>query len=129
MSSHKTARTKGSQDRTTAIQEMEKMMERIVIVAYRPKPGCGIALNKLVDAHHSRLQAEALVSKRLPIIVRAINGDIIEVFGWRSAEAIELAHSNEAVQKMWTEFAEVCDFVPVSEVPEAAQLFSEFTPC
>ncbi len=103
-------------------------MERIVIVAYRPKPNCGNALFKLVKAHHGRLQAEALVSDRIPITVQSVNGDIIEVFGWRSEEAIETAHTNKAVQKMWAEFAEVCDFIPVSEVPEAVQLFSEFTP-
>ena len=103
-------------------------MERIVIVGYRPKPNCNIALNKLVKAHHSRLQTEALVSDRVPVIAQSTNGDIIEIFGWRSEEAIKMAHSNEAVQKMWTEFAEVCDFIPISEIPEAAELFSEFTP-
>ena len=103
-------------------------MERIVIVAYRPKPDCSAALNKMVKEHHGRLKAEALASDRLPIIVQSNCGDIIEVFGWRSEKAIEMAHSNEIVQKMWAEFAEVCDFIPVSEVPEASQLFSEFTP-
>ena len=103
-------------------------MERIVIVAYRPKAGCGVALSKLVETHHNRLQAEELVSDRPPVIVRSIDGDIIEVFGWRSEEAIEMAHRNEQVQDMWAEFAGVCDFIPVSEVPEAVQLFSEFTP-
>jgi hypothetical protein len=29
---------------------------------------------------------------------------------------------------MWEEYAAVCDYVPVAQVPEAAQLFSEFTP-
>jgi hypothetical protein len=29
---------------------------------------------------------------------------------------------------MWEEYGKVCDYVPVGQVPEASQLFSEFTP-
>jgi hypothetical protein len=56
------------------------------------------------------------------------NGTIIEVFGWKSREALELAHQNKAVQKMWAQFAEVCEFIPVGNVDESKELFSEFTP-
>ena len=46
----------------------------------------------------------------------------------REKEAIEQAHTNAAVQQMWIEYAEVCDYIPVGDVPEAKNLFSEFTP-
>jgi hypothetical protein len=29
---------------------------------------------------------------------------------------------------MWGKYAQVCDYVPVGEVPEGKGLFSEFTP-
>ena len=44
------------------------------------------------------------------------------------AAAIESAHINAAVLKMWDRYTEVCDDIPVAQVPEAAKLFSEFTP-
>ncbi len=99
---------------------------RVVIVGYRPKPGCASTLRVLVRSHVPRLQALGLVTDRAPICMQAADGTIVEVFEWRSPEAIEQAHGDPDVQVMWGEFAEVCDYVPVGEIAEAAQLFSEF---
>jgi hypothetical protein len=60
--------------------------------------------------------------------MRASDGTVIEVFEWVSKEAIEAAHKNEAVVTMWQRYAGVCDYIPIGQVPEAAELFSEFTP-
>ncbi|TPV96542.1 MAG: hypothetical protein B7733_04230 [Myxococcales bacterium FL481] len=103
-------------------------MGRIVIVCYRPLPGKADELRRLVHAHHDRLQAEGLVTQRAPVVMEAANGSIIEVFEWESREAIERAHHNSAVSAMWQEFAAACEYVPVADVPEASELFSEFVP-
>jgi hypothetical protein len=29
---------------------------------------------------------------------------------------------------MWEQYATVCDYVPIAQVPEAAQLFADFSP-
>jgi hypothetical protein len=68
------------------------------------------------------------VTDRAPITMEAMDGTFVEVFEWRSAEAIQAAHAHPVVLRMWEEYAMVCDYVPVGQVPEAAQLFSEFTP-
>ena len=60
--------------------------------------------------------------------MRAKDDTVIEVFEWVSVEAIESAHENPAVLEMWQKYAEVCDYIPISKVSEAAQMFSEFTP-
>ena len=103
-------------------------MERLVIAAYRPKPGKTDALRALMHTHVNRLRAQGLVSSRQPILMEAKDGTFVEVFGWKSSEAIEAAHHNPAVLAMWSEYAAVCDYVPVASVPEAQQLFSQFTP-
>lgn len=103
-------------------------MGRIVIVAYRPKPGRADALETLVLQHHEQLRAEGLVTDRPPVRARSEEGTVVEVFEWASAEAMQAAHENPAVQKMWTEFAEICEYIPIAQVPEAAKLFSELTP-
>lgn len=103
-------------------------MGRIVIVAYRPKPGKAAELEALMKTHLSVLKAERLVTDRDSILMRAEDGTVIEVFEWRSREAMEAAHANPVVQKMWQDYANVCDYVPVAKVPEASDLFSEFTP-
>jgi len=104
-------------------------MGRIVIVAYKPKPGKAEALKELTKTHVPRLLKEGLVTDRTPVIVEAADGTIIEVFEWLSAEAIQQAHHNPEVQKMWGEYAAVCDYVPLNTVPEASNLFADFTPC
>ncbi|HKK38813.1 MAG TPA: hypothetical protein VJ949_05320 [Cryomorphaceae bacterium] len=103
-------------------------MERIVIVGYRPLPGKESELNNLMRNHWDILNREGLVSDRKSIICRSLDGTIIEIFGWKSKEAIEQSHSNETVQKMWTEYSKVCEFVPISSVDESLRLFSEFDP-
>jgi len=103
-------------------------MGRIVIVGYKPKPGKAEALRSLASSHVQRLRAEGLVTPREAIIMEANDGTIIEVFEWKSKEAIESAHKNPAVQVLWKEFSDVCDYVPVASIAEAKQLFAEFAP-
>lgn len=103
-------------------------MGRIVIACYRPKPGRKEELVQLTRRHVHRLRAEGLVTDREPIAMEAEDGTIVEVFEWKSKEAIESAHSNAVVQEMWQEYAEVCDYVPVGEIDEAGRMFSEFSP-
>jgi uncharacterized protein (DUF1684 family) len=73
-------------------------MSRIVIACYRPKAGQQEALRSLIRDE------------------------------WASAEAIQAAHGHPVVLKMWEEYSAVCDYLPVAQVPEASQMFSDFTP-
>jgi len=103
-------------------------MGRIVIVAYQPKPGKEDALRQLTKEHHSRLLKENLVTERIPVIMEAQNGTVIEVFEWISEEAIQQAHTNTAVLQLWQEYSEVCEYIPIGNVAEASSLFSSFMP-
>ena len=101
-------------------------MGRIVIAAFKPKPGKEQQLLDVVNRHWRVLQQQGLVTERARIAMRAADGTVIEVFEWRSPEAIEQAHRNAAVLALWTEFDAACDYVPVAAVPEAGRMFSEF---
>jgi quinol monooxygenase YgiN len=103
-------------------------MGRIVVVAYRSKPGRSKDLRRLLESHLPTLRAEGLATRRPSALMQAADGTLIEVFEWASREAIESAHGNPAVQNMWAAFAEVCDFIPIGSVAEADSLFSEFEP-
>jgi quinol monooxygenase YgiN len=103
-------------------------MGRIVIACYRPKRNRRDALRALMASHVPTLRAEGLVTDRRPILMEAADGTLIEVFEWRSKDAIDAAHANPRVLAMWERYAQVCDYVPVGAVPEASTLFSEFAP-
>jgi quinol monooxygenase YgiN len=99
-----------------------------VIVAYRPKPGKEKELLELVRARVPTLAKEGLVTDRVPTIVRAKDGTIIEVSEWKSREAIEAAHKNPNVLAMWSKFFAVCDCVPLKTLAEAEEMFAGFEP-
>ncbi len=100
-------------------------MGRFVIVAYTPKPGKEKNLLAAVKKHLEVLSAERLVTDRPGYVMRAADGTIVEVFEWRSAEAIKEAHSNPAVAALWAEFGAACDVTPLTKLPEAHQMFAE----
>ncbi len=101
-------------------------MGRFVIVAFKPKPGEEAALAAAIEKHYRVLRAENLVTDKAPYLMRAENGVVLEVFEWLSADAIAQAHTNPAVQALWREFEGACDYVPLSSLGEAQQLFAEF---
>ncbi len=70
----------------------------------------------------------ALVTNRPPLVMRARDGSIVEVFEWKSTEAIEEAHKNEAVRTMWKDFEKVCEYEKLSNLPECQEPFSSFEP-
>ncbi|AYN66368.1 hypothetical protein D1013_02710 [Euzebyella marina] len=103
-------------------------MERIVIVAYKPFKGKENQLMELSTSHWKTLHDLGLVSDRRPILMQAKDKTVIEVFGWKSKQAMEEAHSNPTMNKMWSAYAEVCQYIPIGSVEEANALFSEFNP-
>jgi quinol monooxygenase YgiN len=100
----------------------------IVIVAYRPKPGKEKELLELVRSRVPTLRKENLVTDRVPTIMRARDGTIIEVSEWKSREAIDAAHKNPNVLAMWNKFFALCDCVPLKTVAEAEEMFAGFEP-
>jgi|ERR1700730_10975923 len=104
------------------------MEERIVIVGYKPKSGKQELLRQLMREHLPILKQQNLVTDRPSIMMEAKDGTIIEIFEWKSKSAIEQAHSNPEVLKMWGRYAEACEYIPVGKVEETSNLFSEFTP-
>jgi quinol monooxygenase YgiN len=103
-------------------------MGRITIVAYKPKPGKAEELKALAKTHVQRLKKEGLVTDREPVIMEAADGTIVEVFEWLSDEAIAQAHKNPEVQKMWGEYGQVCDYVPLNTLNETTMMFAGFMP-
>jgi hypothetical protein len=103
-------------------------MGRVVIACYRPKPGRTGDLVELTRGHVPLLREEGLVTTRRPVLLAAEDGTVLEIFEWRSKEAMEEAHGNARVLELWDRYARVCDFVPVGSLDEAGNLFSEFTP-
>ena len=103
-------------------------MGRIVIVGYKPKPDRQAELEALMKTHLPILREVGLVTDRANIIMQAVDSTIIEVFEWKSKDAMNSAHEHPSVLKMWADYDACCTYVPVAELPEISNLFSEFNP-
>ena len=102
-------------------------MGDMVIVAYRPKPGRDDDLLALTRDHVPELRRLGLATDRTTLAMRSKEGIVVEVFEWRSG-AIDAAHTNPDVLAMWERYAAICDYVPLHELPEAHDMFAQFTP-
>ena len=103
-------------------------MGRMVIACYKPKAGKNEELRTLMQEHLAILQSQDLVTDRASMMMEATDGTIIEVFEWKSKETMDSAHSNPVIQEMWSRYAEACEYIPIAELDEAHQVFSEFSP-
>lgn len=100
----------------------------LVIVAYRPRPGKDEDLLRLTREHVPILRGQGLATERPVQAMRAADGTILEVFEWKSQEAIAAAHQNPEVQKLWERYGEACDYVPLTSVKECGEMFAGFEP-
>jgi quinol monooxygenase YgiN len=101
-------------------------MGRTVIVVFRPKRGREHELEELLKEHVPILRKEQLVTDRKPFVMKSSEGVFVEVFEWKSQEAIKQAHTNMEVGKLWDRFGQVCDYDTAVNVKEFHDLFSEF---
>jgi quinol monooxygenase YgiN len=102
-------------------------MGRTVIVVYRPKRGKEHELEELLKEHMPILRKENLVTERKPYVMKSSEGVFVEVFEWKSKEAIKQSHTNMEVAKLWERFGKVCEYDTAVNVREFHDLFSEFT--
>jgi hypothetical protein len=103
-------------------------MRVMVVACYRPKPGKDADLLALMNTHLPTLRAEGLVAEGPSLCGKAKDGAIVEVFEWKSQDAISAAHENKNVLAMWEKYAAVCDFVTIGDVAESKEMFSPFEP-
>lgn len=97
----------------------------MVIACYRPKPGKDAELLALTRTHLPILVKEGLAEDRPATLGRAKDGTLVEVFVWKSKEAIDAAHQNPRVGALWMKYGEIADFVMTKDLAEASALFAE----
>ncbi|MDC0723332.1 putative quinol monooxygenase [Nannocystis bainbridge] len=100
----------------------------IVIACYRPLPGRAEELLELLRGHLPVLRAQDLATEREPIVMRANDGTILEVFEWASEDAARRAHENPVVQQLWQQLEGVCQLIAPGEVAELGRPFARFRP-
>ena len=101
-------------------------MGQYVIAIYRPKEGKEAELLGCVRQHYPVLDAEGLVTARKPLVLRAPDGSLVEIFEWKSPAAVDAAHDNEAVRSLWGRFDACSTFGTLNTLPGADGPFPHF---
>jgi hypothetical protein len=101
----------------------------VVLAIYRPKPGKDAELLGCIRDHMPILRSQHLITDRKPIVGRAgppHDGTIIEVFEWKSEQAIDEAHRNAEVMKLWDRFHACCEYIAPADAPGCDKPFPNF---
>ncbi|MET0212714.1 MAG: hypothetical protein ABW292_06915 [Vicinamibacterales bacterium] len=101
-------------------------MGSISVACYKPRPGSEQALLALVRDHLPPLRAQGLVTDRPSIVMRTVDGTIVEVFEWVSKDAIAGAHTNPVVLDLWKRFEAVCSYETPANLAEFQKMFAHF---
>jgi hypothetical protein len=103
-------------------------MSRTVIGVYSPKEQQSetLLLNQL-KAHVPLLRELGLATERPALILQTdYEQAILEIFEWKSPQAIEEAHEHTQVLAMWDEFSQISDYRTLASLQECHDLFAEF---
>ena len=78
--------------------------------------------------HYAVLKEAGLITERQSILMNAKDDVIIEIFEWKDEAAIKSAHNHPEVLKMWAEYNEACEYVPLNTLQESNDMFAMFNP-
>lgn len=97
-----------------------------VMALFRPKPGHEAALMACMRDHLPVLRARGLATDAPSTVLRAADGTLVEIFDWRSAAAIDAAHADPEVARLWARYAACCDYVTLADLAESRAMFPSF---
>jgi hypothetical protein len=80
-------------------------MGNMVIALFRPKPDKAADLMACMRDHLPVLRAQGLATDRSSVVLRAVDGTLLEIFEWVSQDAIDAAHGNPAGLALWQRYA------------------------
>jgi hypothetical protein len=98
----------------------------MVMALFRPKAGKAGELMACMGDHLPVLRARGLATDRPSLVLRAKDGTLVEIFEWHSHAAIEAAHADPEVGKLWARYAACCDYVTLADLAESGAMFPEF---
>ena len=67
-----------------------------------------------------------LIWGTIPLVLRAADGTLLEIFEWVSQAAIDAAHENPAVLALWQRYEACCEYVTLGDLAEAKAMFPGF---
>ncbi|MCI0596362.1 MAG: hypothetical protein L0Z48_07440 [candidate division Zixibacteria bacterium] len=104
----------------------------VVLALYQVASENEQALLKLIPKKRRYFLKAGYATRRAPILLRSRQNPeiLIEIFEWKSQDAVAKAHQDPKVRAIWDEMDKLCKRIGqgLSEVPEFATPFPHFEP-
>lgn len=98
-----------------------------VIALYRPHAGKEAELHDVLKTHVPVLRELGLATDKPVLMLKSTHdGTILEIFEWKSQEAVATAHEHPRVLEMWKRFGECCDYISLGALKESEGPFPHF---
>ena len=101
-------------------------MSKIVIAAFKPKPGREEELMQCITVRLPLLRKLGFATDRTNITMRTSDGTILDVSEWVDDAAIALAHQTPEVLELWGRFDKCSDYRRLNALSEAQHDFATF---
>ena len=102
-------------------------MVETAISVYRPRPDAEDTFVDLLAGHVAVLRSENLATDRPVLILKSPkDGTYLEIFEWKSAEAVKAAHGNQVVSEIWKKLEMSAEFLTMAQLAEADTIFPAF---
>lgn len=98
----------------------------VAIALYRPHEGKEQELHAIVKEHGPALKREGLITELPMLQLEAEDGTVIEIFEWKSEEAMRQAHASPVIWPIWERMMAVAEMTSLGSLKEAGQPFPNF---
>lgn len=98
-------------------------MSRILIVAYRPKPGKRQELLELLERQHCHGCELKLIANPLPWLGEGVHGEVVSIVGLDTGVSIDALWEDEVAQDIDARIAAIAVMSPLRTLYEANAAF------
>ena len=103
------------------------MPSRISLAAYRPRSGRDAELLEVFEAEFACLRAGGHVTDRPVPICRTDRGEYLAILEWSSDHAVDDAHQDAEVVRVWARKAEVAEYMAPRDLAGSDVPFVSYT--
>jgi hypothetical protein len=106
---------------------MAETAANTVMAVYRARDRCEEQLVGLLRRHYPTLNSLGLVANGGAILLRSPEEPVfVEIFEWKSQDAIRIAHESKEVQALWAGLGDIAANITLSDLKESGKTFAKF---
>ncbi|KJV34736.1 hypothetical protein [Luteibacter yeojuensis] len=100
-------------------------MERVLVVAYRPKEGKREELLTLLASQHTHARSRGALGERRPLLCEATNGEVVFIAALAAGSPVDALFEDEVFQDINARIASIATVTPIRTIGEASATFMD----